>query len=79
MPIATVSSKGQITLPVESRRALGIQSQDRVLVDITDDAIVVRKVPDFLELDGFLGRALPDEEEQERMVNGIAERVERKP
>ena len=75
MPIVTVSSKGQITLPASSRRALGIKARARVLIEVTDNAIVVRPVPDFFELKGFLGKGLPPEEERRRMAEGVARHV----
>lgn len=70
MPVATVSSKGQITLPAESRRSLGIEPNDRVLIEVENDGIVVRPVRDFFELEGFLGKALPAEVEKELMIKG---------
>jgi AbrB family looped-hinge helix DNA binding protein len=73
MPFATVSSKGQITLPAASRRRLGIKARDRVAIEVVDDAIVIRPVPDFFDLEGFLGKALPAEEERRRMADGVAE------
>ncbi len=74
MPVAKVSSKGQITLPASCRRELGIKPLDRVLVETEDDKIVVRPVPDFFELGGFLGKALAPEEERKRMMKGVARR-----
>jgi len=75
MSIATISSKGQITLPVQVRRKLGIGPHDRVLIEANDDAIVIRRAPDLFELEGFLGKSLPREEEREKMMRGVAEHV----
>jgi len=57
MPIATVSLKGQITLPALLRRRAGIKPHDRVVIEAHDDSIVVTRAPDFFELKGYLGRA----------------------
>jgi len=38
-----VSPKGQVTLPVEMRRALGLKAGDRVTVTVERQAVVVRK------------------------------------
>lgn len=75
MTIATVSSKGQITLPSEARKALGIRPHDRVVIEVRDNVILIKTPPDFFELEGFLGQALSPEEEGERMRRGIAEHV----
>jgi AbrB family looped-hinge helix DNA binding protein len=75
MPIATVSSKGQITLPAQARRALGIKTHDRVLILVQNDAIMVRPAPDFFELAGFLGKGLPPDEERRLMAEGVARHV----
>jgi AbrB family looped-hinge helix DNA binding protein len=61
--MSTVSSKGQITLPAELRRQLGIKAHDRVMVGMAQGAIVSRPAGSLLELEGFLGKALPFEEE----------------
>ena len=76
MAIATVSTKGQITLPAALRRKLGIEAHDRVLVEATEDAIVIRRAGDFFELAGFLGRALPETQEREAMLRAVAEHAE---
>ena len=41
-----VSSKHQISIPSEARRRLGIQIGDRLAVELTDDAIVLRLRPE---------------------------------
>jgi bifunctional DNA-binding transcriptional regulator/antitoxin component of YhaV-PrlF toxin-antitoxin module len=57
MPVSTVSSKGQVTLPVQVRK---------------DDTIVIRRAPDMFELKGFLGKGLPERDERERMQKAVA-------
>lgn len=49
---ATVSSKGQITLPKSVREALGLKQGDRVFFRVHKDKAVLSKVPDFLKLAG---------------------------
>jgi AbrB family looped-hinge helix DNA binding protein len=75
MPVSTVSSKGQVTLPARLRRKIGIKPNDRVVIEATDDALLIRKAADVFELEGFLGKALPGDEEGRRMAAGIARRV----
>ncbi|MFC6724698.1 AbrB/MazE/SpoVT family DNA-binding domain-containing protein [Halobium palmae] len=41
---ATVTSKGQVTIPAELRRRLGIEKGDVLSFEESDDGIVVRKV-----------------------------------
>ena len=78
MPLATVSSKGQITLPAGARRALGIKTHDRVVVEVSNGAILIRPVRDFFELKGFLGKASSRREEREAMMRAVADHVARK-
>jgi AbrB family looped-hinge helix DNA binding protein len=75
MPTATVSTKGQITLPVASRRALGIKPHDRVTIEVRQAEIVVKPVPDFFELDGFLGKGATAEEEREAILEAACDRA----
>ena len=58
MSVATVSSKGQITLPADARRAAGVRVGDRVLVSVRGNTIVIEPVLDFFALKGALGPAL---------------------
>jgi AbrB family looped-hinge helix DNA binding protein len=51
---ATVTSKGQITLPKSVRDALGLKAGDRVLFRVHEDRAVLAKVPDFLDLAGSM-------------------------
>ena len=59
MPMSTISTKGQITLPAALRRKLGIKAHDRVSVELADNAIVIKPAVDIFEIEGFLGEALP--------------------
>ena len=72
MPLANVSSKGQVTLPARYRKQLGIQPQGRVVIEATDDAIVIRPAADLFALEGFLGKALSREEEREGAAHEAA-------
>ncbi len=40
---STVTSKGQMTLPVEFRKKLGIKPGERVTVDLKGDKVIVQK------------------------------------
>jgi AbrB family looped-hinge helix DNA binding protein len=40
-----VSTKNQIAVPSEARRRLGISPGDRLTVQVTDDALVLRRRP----------------------------------
>lgn len=72
MTVSTISTKGQITLPADMRRKLKIKPKDRVVLEMTGDAILIKKVPDFFELEGFLGPAKSFEEERKEMKNAVA-------
>ena len=52
--IATVTSKGQVTLPAVVRRALGIDAGDRLSFTVQDDHVIVHPVPDFLSMAGSI-------------------------
>ncbi len=67
MSVCTVSSKGQITLPTEARRRLGIHPHDRVHIEVSGKRIVVTPTPDFMSLENFLGEALSPEKEKQAM------------
>jgi AbrB family looped-hinge helix DNA binding protein len=70
---ATISSKGQITLPVEVQRLLGVKPRDRVAFAIEDDQ--VRLVPAHYTLDSVLASvpALADDDELEQHITAARE------
>jgi antitoxin PrlF len=77
MTTATISEKGQITLPIEMRRKLGLDAKSRVWVDLKDDKIILRRVRTVAELAGILKPyAKPGatwEQEREAIEQSIAE------
>lgn len=78
MPISTISAKGQITLPAKLRRKFGFRPRDRVIVESTSAGILIRSAGDFFELEGFLNRGLPRDEERARMMKGVAAHLQGK-
>jgi len=54
---ATLTSKGQITLPKAVRDALGLKEGDRVLFRVLAGRAVLAKVDDFLYLAGSVSIA----------------------
>ncbi len=59
---ATVTSKGQVTIPVELRRAIGVGEGDRLLFELEPDGTVQlrpARYPTIASLAGCLGK-LPD-------------------
>jgi len=75
MTYATLSSKNQITLPVEYLRHLGLKPKDRLEIREEGGRIIVRKAPDFFALKGFLkGRKAP-KDLRGAMMDGVADHV----
>jgi len=54
---ATLSAKAQIAIPIEVRRQLGFKPGDRLVLEIQDDHLVIRKAPDsdLKALEAFQG------------------------
>jgi AbrB family looped-hinge helix DNA binding protein len=74
MTYATVSSKGQITLPAGARRALGLRPHDRVTIEVDRQRIVLRAAPGILNLAGTAGRAATRRDERSAAMAHVAER-----
>ncbi len=74
MSIATVSSKGQVTLPVKARRALGIRSHDRVVIQVEENMLTLRPTKTLLDYAGSVGKAASHEDEQKAAMNYVAKR-----
>ena len=74
--VARVSRRYQVVIPKEIRKALGIKEGDRVLFEIEGDEIRIRKLRNFLELEGSLkSRSLSPEEIREKAEEEIAKDV----
>lgn len=74
MTIATISQKGQITLPVAARKAVGIKARDQVFVEVRDDALVIRPAPDLMSFKGFLRKTVSHREERASAMECVANR-----
>jgi AbrB family looped-hinge helix DNA binding protein len=74
MPIAAVSSKGQVTLPAKARRQLGIKAPARVSIEVQGKLIVIRPIPSLLDLAGTFGPPSTPEEEEESMIAAAVDR-----
>jgi AbrB family looped-hinge helix DNA binding protein len=75
MPVSTLSSKGQITLPAQVRRKLKMMPNDRLVIEVRDGTIVISRAPDLFSFKGFLGKAIPEGQERERMRRAAAAHV----
>ena len=51
---ATVTSKGQVTIPKEVRDALGLAAGDRVVFRVEGPHAVLARTPDLLDLAGVV-------------------------
>jgi AbrB family looped-hinge helix DNA binding protein len=49
---ATMTSKGQLTVPKEVREALGLEAGDRVYFTVHERGAILTKIRDFLDLSG---------------------------
>ncbi len=45
MPTVTVSSKGQIVIPIKIRKKLGIKPRSKVFIDANDTRIIIYPLP----------------------------------
>jgi len=54
MSFATVSSKGQITLPSNIRNMLDIKPKDKIEIIIREGEIIIKSIPSFRKLRGSI-------------------------
>jgi antitoxin PrlF len=47
--ITSITSKGQVTIPVEVRRALRLKPRDRVMFEVVDGVATVRKADSVVD------------------------------
>jgi len=55
--ISTISSKGQLTIPAEVRRHLGVQSHEKIAFVIESEGEVKLRVPRYSDIDSVVGKA----------------------
>lgn len=55
--IATVTSKGQVTVPAEVRRRLGLKSHDRLAFVIDEEGVVCLRTPRYAGIAALRGAA----------------------
>lgn len=59
MGYSTITQKGQVTLPVSLRRALGLNINQRVMIVSDGEGARVTPAPDFLTMAGSLASKKP--------------------
>ena len=74
MTFATLSSKGQLTVPAHSRRVLGLHPGSRMLIETLADRIIIRTPGNLLSFGGVLGKAKSRPVEQKAMAGEAAKR-----
>jgi AbrB family looped-hinge helix DNA binding protein len=57
MITAQVSDKGQITVPAQVRRKLGMKAKSRVEIEVRGNELVVRPIRSVMELSGIFSEA----------------------
>ncbi len=50
--VVKVTRRGQTTLPIEHRMKLGIKEGDDLVIEETEHGLLVRRVPDLMDLAG---------------------------
>ncbi|HVB75723.1 MAG TPA: type II toxin-antitoxin system PrlF family antitoxin [Ktedonobacteraceae bacterium] len=55
--ISTITSKGQVTIPAEVRKYLGITANDKIAFVIDDEGVVRLRVPRFPTIASLRGSA----------------------
>lgn len=80
MPLAKVTSKGQVTIPVEIRKSLNIQEGDNLMFDSSDEVATLRVIKNrkLTEFRGVFSRkqnAVEKKKLRESMKREIARRI----
>lgn len=76
LPTSRVTDKGQIAIPIEMRRELGISKRDTVVFVLRDGAIEVRRAPNIEDYFGSitpLGRPEDFDALEEAYEQGVAD------
>jgi AbrB family looped-hinge helix DNA binding protein len=78
----TINRKGQITIPVETRRALKLEAGDRITIELRGDSVIVRRAKSVAaQTAGFLAayrrpEPLTTEEERAAFENAVADSMD---
>lgn len=84
--VVSITSQGQISIPADIRRALGLDRHKKAVVRREGDKVIVEPVRDFLELEGvFKHKAIKGKSideimrlEEEAVAEAVADRYRRK-
>jgi len=79
--LVTITSQGQITIPAEFRRKLGLNESKKAVVAIEDNKLIIEPIPDLLSLEGSLqhkakkGKKIQEiiKEEEEAIADAISQ------
>ena len=72
----TVSTKGQITIPVEIRDHFNIKAGDKMFCETTDEGFLIRKPKKcLLDYKGFIKDEYDPERDRITAMNGMAAHV----
>lgn len=72
----TITSQGQISIPIKFRRELGLDKKRKAVVTKKDDLLIIEPIKDFLELGGSLRtnkKPLSNRELDEVVATAVAE------
>ena len=80
MKIAHLSEKGQITIPADVRKRLGLRPGDRIEVMVSGGSIILRPIPPISAVAGIFrdrarGRGADWEKAREETQRAIARKV----
>ena len=83
---ATVTSQGQITIPVEIRRKLNLDKNRKIILKLENNTVFIESEPDIMELSGSLSdRAIKNKSideiikiEEDAVAEAVAEQYRKK-
>ncbi|MDR3280984.1 MAG: AbrB/MazE/SpoVT family DNA-binding domain-containing protein [Synergistaceae bacterium] len=74
--IMTVSTKGQITLPIDIREQFNIIAGDKVFGEVTDEGFLIRKPQkSLLDYKGFIKAKYDPNDDRQIAMEGMAAHV----
>lgn len=69
MLLTTITVKGQVTIPLDIRKKLGVKAGDSVSFEDVGDVVIVKPVGDFFSLRGSLSGKIPNRKTIDRLVS----------